>query len=806
MTGGHQRREPRSTYRLQVRASFDLDAAANVADYLQALGVDWAYLSPLLQATAGSDHGYDVVDPTRVDDDRGGAKALARFAGAARAHRLGVLVDIVPNHQGVAVPAQNPWWWDVLLHGRGSAYAEAFDIDWEFGGGRVWLPVLGGELDEVIGRGEIEVTPAASGDDHGLARYFDLALPLAPGTAPLHATRDAAAVRDVLARQHWQLAFWREDDAVLNYRRFFTVTSLAGVRVEEPAVFDASHVEVLRWVREGLVDGLRIDHPDGLADPGGYLDRLAEQTGGVYTVVEKILEPGERLPGWWATDGTTGYDALAEIDRVLVDPAGEPVLTALDTRLRGESVEWADMIHRAKRSVADGSQAAEVGRLVRCLPPEVRDRLGVDAARDALAEVLASFHVYRAYSPAGSDYVEHALSTASGHRPDLSEAIAALADPILAVDTEFSRRFMQTTGPVMAKGVEDQSFYRYTRLTSLTEVGADPSLFTLWVHELHEAFARRQAEWPHALTALTTHDTKRSEDVRARLAVLAEVPEQWAETLAALRGIASTGNGPLDNLLWQAIVGAWPGEGDFDAELPADLGARLHGYAEKAAREGAVGTSWADQNADFEGRVHAVVDAAVGAARGLVEKFVSVIVDAGRRNALSAKLLQLAGPGVPDVYQGTELWDLSLVDPDNRRAVDFDGRRALLARLDDGWRPDIDDTGAAKLLLVSRALRLRRDRPELFSRYVPLPVVGTASDHALAFDRGGVIAVAARLPVGLAARGGWEHTDTAVILPAGLWHEELTGRAIHGGAAPLSDVLRDYPVALLVRAQLQDGV
>lgn len=784
-------RVPSSTYRLQVRASFDLDAAAAVTGYLRDLGVGWAYLSPILQAAGGSDHGYDVVDPTRVDDARGGADGLARFSAAAHDAGLGVLVDIVPNHQGVADPRENPWWWDVLAHGEVSEHAASFDIDWAFGDGTVRLPVLGAELDDVLAAGELEVAPRVGDDEYGTARYYDLVLPLAPGTEPLHATTDAAAVRDVLARQHWELVFWRRAEELLNYRRFFTVTSLAGVRVEDPAVFAASHVEVARWFDGGLVDGLRIDHPDGLADPGAYLDDLRTLTGGAYTVVEKILEPGEELPGWWATDGTTGYDALGEIERVLVDPAGEAPLTDLDTALRGAPAPYADMIAGTKREVADTAQAAEIGRVMRCLPEDARGAFaGDDELRDALAALLAAFDVYRAYLPAGTEHVQAAATAAYRRRPDLMGPLATLARLASEPGTEFSRRFMQTTGPVMAKGVEDRAFYRYTRLTSLTEVGGDPSHFALPVAGLHDGFARRQASWPHALTALTTHDTKRSEDVRARLDALAEVPERWSDVLGRLRDVAATGDGALDALLWQAVVGAWS---DDEA-----LGDRLHAYAEKAAREAGTITSWADPDDAAEGRVHALVDAALGQARPLVADFVAAIADAGWSNSLSAKLLQIAGPGVPDVYQGTELWDLSLVDPDNRRAVDYDERRGLLARIDEGWMPPVDASGAAKLLVVSRALRLRRDRPDLFARYTPATVVGAAAEHAIAFDRGGAVVVATRLPVGLAARGGWG--DAAVILPAGTWRDAFTGRTVEGGETPLGVLLTDYPVALLTRA------
>ena len=783
---------PTSTYRLQVRAEFDLDAAAEVTGYLHDLGVGWAYLSPILQAGAGSAHGYDVVDPTRIDADRGGPEALERFVAAARAAGLGILIDIVPNHQGVADPQANPWWWDVLGRGEASPCAASFDIDWAFGQGRVNLPVLGAELDEVIAAGDITVAPPADDAEFGTAAYFDLVVPLAPGTAPLHPTADAAAVRDVLARQHWRLVFWRRTEDALNYRRFFTVTSLAGVRVELPEVFAASHVEIARWFREGLVDGLRIDHPDGLADPGGYLDALASVTGGAYTVVEKILETGETLPGWWATDGTTGYDALGEIDRVLTDPAGVLPLTFLDAELRAAPADWREMIAGTKRDIADTSQRAEVRRIVHAIPDGAGGAFDDDEqAHDAIAELLAAFEVYRAYLPAGESHVRAAVAEASARRPDLAGPIGSVASLILREPSgEFARRFMQTTGPVMAKGVEDRAFYRYSRLTSLNEVGGDPSRFALAPAQLHEAFARREASWPAALTALTTHDTKRSEDVRARIAVLAEVPMRWGQVLRELRAIASTGDGPLDGLLWQAIVGAWSSD--------AALSDRLRAYAEKAAREGAIGTSWEDPDAAFEARVSALVDAAFGPARPVVEGFVAEISAPGRSNSLSAKLLQLAGPGVPDVYQGTELWDLSLVDPDNRRPVDYAARRALLARIDGGWHPPVDESGAAKLLVVSRTLRLRRDRPELFARYTPLETVGAARDHAVAFDRGGAIAIATRLPVSLAAEGGWG--DAAVMLPAGVWRDAFTGRTIDGGAASLAALLADYPVALLTAA------
>ncbi|MFT4213522.1 MAG: malto-oligosyltrehalose synthase [Microbacterium sp.] len=775
---------PASTYRLQITADVDLDAAAALVPYLRDLGVGWIYLSPILQSADGSEHGYDVVDPTRVDAARGGAEALQRLSDAAHAAGMGVLVDIVPNHLGVGVAAQNPWWWDVLRRGQDSAHAAVFDIDWVAGSGRVVLPVLGAELDDVLAAGELWVHP------EGVARYGDQELPLADGTVPSAPTNDADAVRAVLERQHWAPIFWRRGDVELNYRRFFTITSLAGVRVEDAAVFDATHSEVMRWLRDGLVDGLRIDHIDGLADPRGYLERLARVAATApYVVIEKILEPGERLPADWAAlvAGTTGYDALAEIDRVLTDPAGQRVLDALDANLRAESglplARYDDLVRTAKRDIALGSLRAEVNRVVRVL---AASGLGDARTEDAVVELLAAFPVYRAYLPDGDADLQRAVDDVAVRRPALVDVVRELAERMRAAPQgELARRFMQTSGPVMAKSVEDRTFYRYTRLTSLTEVGGDPAEFALDAEAFHRAFARRQDQWPHAMTTLTTHDTKRSEDVRARLTALSESPQEWADLLGRLREITSTGDGPFDNLLWQAIIGVWPASPE-----------RLVAYANKVARESSEHTSWIDPDADFERRVEQIALAAHGPAAAAVDAFVARIAAPGHSNALSAKLLQLAGPGVPDVYQGTELVDLSLVDPDNRRPVDFVRRRRLLADLDaggEGWR----DGDGAKLLVTSRALRLRRERPELFAGYAPLAAEGSASGHVVAFDRGGAIAVATRLPVGLDARGGWG--ETTLSLPPGRWREVFTGRVFAGGPVRLATLLEALPVALLAR-------
>jgi (1->4)-alpha-D-glucan 1-alpha-D-glucosylmutase len=807
---------PVSPYRIQVRPSFDLDAVAGIVDYLHDLGADWVYLSPLLESEAGSDHGYDVVDHSRVDAARGGPEALERAAAAAHAHGMGVLADLVPNHVGVATPAAMAWWWDVLANGRGSRYAEAFDIDWDFGGGRLRIPVLG-SADDVTA---LRLVAAADGDGLEL-RYWDHRFPVASGTA--EPGDDPVAVH---ARQHYELVDWRRADHDLNYRRFFAVNTLAAIRVEVPWVFDESHVEVLRWLRDGLVDGLRVDHPDGLLDPGGYLEQLAERTSGAYVLVEKILEGPERMPPGWPTDGTTGYDALADIDRVLVDPAGEAPLTALDTRLRGgEPVDWAEMIHGTKRAIADGILRSEVLRLDRTLldavaepvpsvaepveaspasvpstssgtPPSLAEPVEASPAAvpstssgtvaDAVAELLAWFPVYRSYLPFGVEHLHGAAERTVRHRPELGPIVARLLPILSDPGHPAAQRFQQTSGMVMAKGVEDTAFYRYTRLTSLTEVGGDPAEFAIGVDEFHARSRDRHERMPRSMTTLSTHDTKRGEDVRARLDVIAEVPGEWTAILDELRELAPLGDGPLEHLLWQAIVGAWPASRE-----------RLHAYADKAAREAGNSTTWSEPDAAFEARMHALVDAVFDDERvaAIVGRAVALLEAPGWSNSLSAKLIQLTAPGVPDVYQGSELWEQSLVDPDNRRPVDFDLRRRILTMLDAGALPQVGAGGAAKLLVTSRALRLRRDRPDLFGDYVPLAASGAAADHLIAFDRGGAIAFATRLPVGLAARGGWG--DTVIDIGSAPVVDVITGRRHAGGELRVAELLDRYPVALL---------
>ncbi|WP_244246785.1 malto-oligosyltrehalose synthase [Nocardioides euryhalodurans] len=763
---------PASTYRLQITEDFDLLEAARTLAYLHELGVDWVYLSPVLAAESGSDHGYDVSDHSAIDPSRGRGAGLSALSSEARRLGMGVLVDIVPNHVGIARPWENAWWWHVLTHGRESPYADAFDIDWDAGGGRLLIPVVGD--DDLRENGTIEHLRVLAGELH----YHDQRFPLAPGTAAADAAADPDAVH---ARQHYELVHWRRGDSELNYRRFFSVSTLAAIRVEDPEWFTRSHEEVARWFADELVDGLRIDHPDGLRDPAGYLDDLAELTGGAYVLVEKILEPGERLPDSWATAGTTGYDALALVDRVLTDPAGEQPLGALEDRLRGAPVDWPAMIHGTKRTVADTTLLAETRRIARELAPWLDEAPAAGVLEDVVAELLACFPVYRSYLPEGRSHLDEAFAAARRHRPDLADVLDLVAPVLGDGAADATQRFQQTSGMVMAKGVEDCAFYRWARLTSLNEVGGDPSVFSVTPHDFHEAMAVRQAERPHAMTAASTHDTKRGEDVRARIAVLAEVPDLWAGALDRLLTLAPVPDAGFGNLLWQAVVGTW-------SDDPA-LRERLHAYAEKAMREAGDRTTWTAPDEAYEHAVHAAVDAAFDdeRVRAVLDEVLLAVGDAGRSNALSAKLVGLTMPGVPDVYQGSELREDSLVDPDNRRPVDFDVRRRLVAE---------DRPGHPKLLLVRETLRLRRDRPELFTAYDAVPATGEAAGHALAFDRGGLVTVATRLPVGLAARGGWG--DTTLALPAGRWRDALTGAVVTSdGSVPVADLLTELPVALL---------
>jgi (1->4)-alpha-D-glucan 1-alpha-D-glucosylmutase len=765
---------PSATYRLQITAEFTLFDAAAVTGYLAELGVGAVYVSPLLRSITGSSHGYDVVDHRLVDPDRGGDAGLAKLAQACCAAGLDLVVDIVPNHMGVAVPAENHAWWDMLRLGLKSPFARWFDVDWHVNDGRILIPVLADDADPAT-----DLTLA-----DGELRYDQHRYPIAPGTGE----GSPAAVHD---RQHYQLVSFRRADIVQNYRRFFAVTDLAGLRVEDPAVFDATHVEILRWVSHYGVTGLRIDHPDGLVDPGGYLEKLAAAAPDCWITVEKITEPGEQLPSAWPVAGMTGYDALSEVNALMLDPAAEGAMTQLYVELTGDSRDFEQHIADGKRMVATTILQAEVRRLAR-LVPKIND------AEAALTELAVAFPVYRSYLPLGAEYLAEAVQRATVRQPQLRAAIEALLPRLSDPADQLCARFQQLTGAIMAKGVEDTAYYRYTRFVALNEVGGYPGTFGSGIADFHAAQQRRNEVTPAGMTTLSTHDTKRGEDIRARLAVLAELSDEWGDTARRLMTLGPVPNAAFGYLLWQTAV-ALPAvpEPSLPASGAADdpKRARLQAYAEKAMREAADGTGWIDPDEKFETAVHAAVNAAYDnpELRKLIASLSARIEAHGWVNSLSQKVIQLTMPGVPDVYQGSELWEDSLADPDNRRPVDFGSRQASLTGLT--APPALDGTALAKLWVVSRALRARRGHPELFTGYTPLLAPGPMQEHLVAFDRGGAITLATRLPAGLSAAGGWG--DTTVTLPPGRYRDVFTGIR-YSGELSVADTLRRYPVALLL--------
>ncbi|HEY5979481.1 MAG TPA: malto-oligosyltrehalose synthase [Microlunatus sp.] len=745
---------PTSTYRLQISKGFTLPDAAAVVGYLRDLGVGALYLSPVLQSTTGSAHGYDTTDPLRIDTDRGGEQGWAAVLATAAQAGLQVVVDIVPNHLGISVARENPYWWDVLRNGQASRYADWFDIDWSR---PITVPVLGDDAVLSVEDGELT--------------YYEHRFPLAPGTwSP---GDDPTAVHE---RQHYRLVHHSRGDEELNYRRFFVVTTLAGVRQEDPVVFEATHRRIATMITEGVA-GLRVDHPDGLVDPGEYQERLAHLAPEAWITVEKILEPGERLPDW-PVAGTTGYDAMREVNGVFVDVASEAEATERYQRLTGDLLTSAEQVERGKRMIVDELLVAEVERIA-ALAPEIDDAAAV------IAEVAVAFAVYRSYLPDGVADLDRALMLAEQRRPELSSTFAGLSPRLHDPSDELARRFQQLSGATMAKGTEDTAFYRYARFIALNEVGADAGEFGIGLADFHTLQQARQARQPLSMTSLSTHDTKRGEDIRARLAVLAELGEEWEQFASAFVSRSQIPNRAFAYFLAQTLVGVGPVE---DRE-------RLHAYAEKAMREASQETGWTAVNEEYESIVQSAIDLAYDDTGVLDawQRLLALVEQPGWSNALGQKLVQLTMPGVPDVYQGTELWEDSLVDPDNRRPVDFGERRALLASLTGA--PPVDASGAAKLWVTTTALRLRRDRPELFGSYTPVPVTGPAAGHAIAYDRGGALSVATRLPIGLARSGGWG--DTALELD-GTWTDQLTGRA-HAGPVPLADLLTHLPVALLTR-------
>ena len=724
-----------STYRLQMRGDcFTFADALDVLDYLDDLGVSHLYLSPILTAVEGSTHGYDVTDPTTVSAALGGPEGLARLSAAARARGIGLIVDIVPNHVGVERPEQNRWWRDVLEHGRSSPYATYFDIDWDLEpDGRIVLPVLGSDDDAA--------PPGYPADD-----------------------------------RHYRPIGWRH--GICGYRRFFSITSLAGLRQEDRAVFDATHVEVRRWFAEGLVDGIRIDHPDGLSNPTGYLGWLRELVGpDAWIVIEKILAVDEPLEASLPVAGTTGYDALREIGGLFIDPAGVRPLTSLFESSGLAYDEMPTMGRRLKAEAVTDTLGSELGRLCRVI--------GSDDAqvRDAVATLISHIPVYRFDFPSLSAVLPMAIAETTSERPELAEPLALVA-VALTTGSEAAVRFNQLCGAATAKSMEDCLFYRDARLVSLNEVGGESARFGVSAAEFHARAESRARRWPHAMVALSTHDTKRGEDVRARIGVLSQVPSLWAELVSNWALEAPPPDPGTGLFLLQNIFGVWPSDG----VMTEDLRGRLHAYAEKAIREAAVRTSWNDPDTAFEAAVHAWLDAVFdGPVAVQLTTLVARLDEHARNDALGQKLVALTAPGVPDVYQGTELFEDSLVDPDNRRPIDYQTRRDALTAMNH-----------PKIKVVAAALRLRRERSASFTDggYTPVLAEGPASEHMVAFLRGDdVLTVVSRHTVRL-SETGWG--DTALTLPAGTWTDRISGGRFSGRVLPV-ELFADLQVALLVR-------
>jgi (1->4)-alpha-D-glucan 1-alpha-D-glucosylmutase len=875
----------RATYRVQLRPEFGFEAAAGLAPYLARLGVSHLYASPYLQAAPGSSHGYDVVDPSRANEELGGEDGHRRLLEELDRAGLGQVLDIVPNHMAIA-GRHNRWWFDVLENGASSRYASFFDVSWDPPEPRlrnlILMPVLGDHYGRVLERGELQLARAGGSL---LVRYFDQEFPVAfnsmdtlleTAAGRSHSlelerlaeecrelpelrvgevreaearhlakesirerlgrlieqreearealdgvvawtNRDPNRLDGLLDRQHYRLARWQTASDDLDYRRFFDINELVAIRVEEPIVFEATHELVLKWTAEGALDGLRIDHPDGLRDPEGYFKSLHDRAPEAWIVIEKILQAGERLPDSWPVAGTTGYEFLNLVLGLFIDPLGEAPLTRVYQRFTGEAESWEDAAYKGRLYALAHLLGSDLSRLsgifMRVCEANRRFRdFTRREVRETIGELIASFPVYRTYvrpeqgrvSDADRGHVDAAVAAARARRPDLdAELFGFIADVLLLRHTgrnesEFVSRFQQTTGPVMAKGVEDTAFYTYNRLVALNEVGGNPGLMGRSPEQFHQAGREAATRRPRSMLTTATHDTKRSEDVRARLALLSEVPDEWTRAVSrwsTMNARHRTGDLPDRNaeyLYYQALVGAHP--------LPVD---RAMAYMEKAVREAKRHTSWLAPNPEYEAAVRAFVEGTLGDEEfgADVAAFVRPLLMAGWMNSLSMKLIALTAPGVPDLYQGSELWDLSLVDPDNRRPVDYGLRARLLDEVEGGLSADEAwrrlDEGLPKLLVTRRTLKVRAELPAAFEGpYEPLAVEGPRAAHLVAFARGSqVLTMAPRLVIGLA--GGWG--DTLVALPTGHWRDEFSGREFEGGQVPVDQVLEEFPVGLLVR-------
>ena len=1000
---------PEATYRLQFHAGFTFQDARAIVPYLHDLGISHIYASPLLKARRGSTHGYDIVDHRSLNPEIGGEADFDALAAELDKHGMGLILDMVPNHMGIA-GNENVWWNDVLENGPSSPFAGYFDIAWRDAprpelNNRVLLPVLGEPYGEALEARKIQLHFE---DGTFFLQYYDRRFPMAPrsyamlldrrladleqklgsdappwheyqsirtavshlpgfdetdpariaelrrekevvkrrlGTLCQECPEVRAAIDETVAlfngepdkphsfdlletllgQQAYRLSYWRVAADEINYRRFFDVNDLAALNMEKLDVFQATHELVLRLLCQGKIDGLRIDHPDGLFNPREYLHRLqqyyvlalarqefdadpkfrtdprplpaaerGEDEGKtmewqdlegplleqmralafdnpLYVVVEKILAPAETLPADWQTNGTSGYDFLNMINTLFVDPAGEEPLTNFYRSLTGDDGRFADMVYAKKSLILRDTLSSELHMLGRQL-----DRLAQknrhsrdftsNSLRFGLHEVIACFSVYRSYiSDQGVHdtdrrYVELAVARAMRRNPTVTGTLFRFVRDMLllnypeaadevdrAEQLHMAGKFQQVTAPVMAKGLEDTAYFIYNRLVSLNEVGGDPRHFGISADDLHRYLQDRRTHWPYAMSTLSTHDTKRSEDVRARLNVVPEMAQEWQESVTRWRRLNERHCTAIDDslapdaneeyLIYQTLVGAWPFE-PCAAETFVEFVERIQAFMSKALREAKVHTSWINPHESYDEAVRQfvarILDPQVsGEFLRDVRKLVKRLSHFGLLSSLSQTLLKIASPGVPDAYQGTESWDFSLVEPDNRRPVDFAGRRAALKELDErlavlgGNRRELareliqaKQDGRVKIYVTSQALRCRRDSPGLFStgQYAPATIEGSLKEHAFAFARkrgsAAALVVVPRFMTHLAAGESglplgekvWQ--DTRVCLPflgsGQRWQNVFTGQTLSAthhedqAVLPLSDVFADFPVALLI--------
>ena len=861
---------------MQFHKEFPFERAIPLVPYLKALGISHLYSSPILTARAGSNHGYDVIDPTVVNPELGGEDGFRALVSALRAEGLGIVVDIVPNHMAVGKD-DNAWWLDVLTYGRGSRFAHFFDIDWEPDDpaliGKVLLPTLGATYGETLKSGDLKITH--EGKRGGLAvRYGDNLFPLRPEdryeieTNGLDAydvaTEDGLTRFHVLLeKQNWRLAHWMVAGDEINWRRFFDVNELAGLRVADPAVFEATHELLLNLYADGQIDGFRVDHIDGLMDPGGYARRLrehldarqAERPGALagqraYLVVEKILGPGEELPRDWGVDGASGYDFMDEVSTLLHDAEGERKLGDFWAEISGRPSDFHVEEEAARREILDRSfsaqldQAAAALHLVARLNYHTRDTPRA-AIRRALVELLAHFPAYRTYANASEVRTEADTPLFARALEKARETILPADAPVLdlldrwlggeigpedqrTVRDKAIRRFQQLSAPVAAKAVEDTAFYRYGRLLSRTDVGFDVATCSIDVATFHAKMAARLATFPDAMLTTATHDHKRGEDVRARLAVLSEMPDEWCAALRRWREAAAplrTEAGPSaadEAILFQTLVGAWP-EGLKATDLAGceAFAERVAGWQEKAQREAKLVTDWSAPNEAYEAAARGLLTGLMSGRgsdlRAEVAGFAERIGPAGAANGLVQTLLRLTTPGVPDTYQGTEFWDLSLVDPDNRRPVDYAAREAALARRESalGAAAHRRD-GAVKQAVLAAVLAERTKRPTLFAQgaYAPLEVEGPNAADIVAFARtlGDEMIVVAALLRPAKALGGSQDLlppenllqQNTILAPTELCDrrmiDRLSNRETRLKAETVLGELMTLPVVLLVQA------